>query len=61
MDRVEFAFWDPGANLPPNGWTDAWSGNRPPKLVRIRIVFSTPLGLRWPDIAAATERMPRMN
>jgi general secretion pathway protein J len=58
VDHVEFGYWDPSRNPPPGGWVTAWIGTSPPKLLRIRLVFTKGAGLHWPDIIAATVRDP---
>jgi general secretion pathway protein J len=46
--RLDLGYWPAKGG----GWTTAWRGSAPPRLVRIRIVFST--GDRgWPDLVAA--------
>ena len=56
VDHVEFAYWDPGLNVPPGSWGTAWEGPPLPKLLRIRLVFVKGAGMRWPDIIVATAR-----
>ena len=42
--RLELAYWASGA------WSAAWSADKLPALVRIRIVFSGTAGRRWPPL-----------
>lgn len=58
VDHVELGYWDPSLNLPPGKWVTAWIRTSPPKLLRIRLVFTRGAGLRWPDIIVATARDP---
>lgn len=54
VERLDLAY-TPAASG--GGWTQVWRAAEPPRLVRIRIVFSDPSHPRWPDILAA----PRMD
>jgi general secretion pathway protein J len=51
VDRLDVAYW----RATPNGgsWTFTWSAPEPPRLVRLRVVFSTGDPRHWPDIIAA--------
>jgi general secretion pathway protein J len=50
VERVEMNYW---AESQVGGWTTDWRDSAPPRLVRIRIVFSDPDQPQWPDIVAA--------
>lgn len=56
VDHVEFAYWDPSLQLPPDGWVTAWIGDPVPKLLRVRLIFTKGTGERWPDIIVAIAR-----
>lgn len=44
VERLELAYWTDGA------WVPAWSADKLPALVRIRIVFPGGAGRRWPPL-----------
>ncbi len=44
VERLELAYWASGA------WVPAWSADKLPALVRIRIVFPGATGRRWPPL-----------
>ncbi len=50
VQRLEINYW---AASQVGGWTADWHDSAPPRLVRIRIVFSDPDQAPWPDIVAA--------
>jgi general secretion pathway protein J len=50
VDRLELSYWPASHG---GGWTSSWNDSIPPRLVRLRIVFSSPSQARWPDILAA--------
>jgi general secretion pathway protein J len=50
VERLELSYWPATEG---EGWTQIWHDSAPPRLVRIRIVFSDPGHPPWPDILAA--------
>jgi len=44
VERLELAYWTAGR------WSAAWTADRLPALVRIRLVFSTGSGRHWPPL-----------
>ena len=50
VDHVEFAYWALGR------WSSAWSADKLPSLVRVRIVFPEASGRRWPPLLVAPVR-----
>ena len=58
VERVEFAFWSTDGG---GVWLNNWSGHDLPPLVRIRLHFASGSRRYWPDIIAATQRLPRDN
>lgn len=57
VQQLDLAYWRRATNdNPASGWTDAWSEQALPELVRIRLVFPSGDRRRWPDIVAAPLR-----
>jgi general secretion pathway protein J len=52
VDRLDLSYWDLAAGR----WATAWNGVEPPRLVRLRIVFSPGDRRHWPDIIVAPVR-----
>ena len=50
VERLDLDYWPAG---PDGGWTSAWHGSAPPRLVRIRIIFSDADRPRWPAMVVA--------
>jgi general secretion pathway protein J len=50
IERLELAYWPGRGGM---GWTSTWRDPTPPRLVRIRIIFSDRKHPAWPDIEAA--------
>jgi len=50
VERLDVNYW---RATPAGGWTSVWSDPIPPRLVKIRIVFSDAAHPPWPDIVAA--------
>ena len=60
VERVQFAYW--GHREGNSGqWLAAWTEKGLPPLVRIRLSFLPSSHQIWPDIIAATERLPRQS
>lgn len=54
---IALAYWaKPTPDAPVAGWRTSWAEPTLPALVRIRLVFSTKDGRRWPDITTAPMR-----
>jgi hypothetical protein len=50
VERLDLSYWPAGQS---GGWTPVWNNPAPPRLVRIRIVFSDAGHPLWPEILAA--------
>lgn len=50
VERLDLAYWPAAQD---GGWTPVWHDQTPPRLVRVRIVFTDADRARWPDILAA--------
>jgi general secretion pathway protein J len=50
VERLDLLYWPAKQG---EGWTTIWHDHTPPRLVRIRIVFSDPGQPSWPEIIAA--------
>ncbi len=50
VERLELAYWSAG------GWGAAWTADKLPVLVRIRVVFPAGSGRRWPPLIVAPIR-----
>ncbi len=53
VERIDLAYLPRSGG---GGWLDEWKSDRPPGLVRVRLVFPTGDPRHWPDIVVATER-----
>ncbi len=60
VERVQFAYWGHGEGNA-GQWLAAWTEKGLPPLVRIRLFFLPGSHQSWPDIIAATERLPRQS
>lgn len=50
VERIELSYWPASRG---DSWTPVWTYAEPPRLVRMRIVFSDPARGTWPDIVVA--------
>ena len=56
LEGIDFAFW--GHDQAGASWQTTWTDKGIPQLVRIRLRFPADRHQTWPDIIAATERLP---
>jgi general secretion pathway protein J len=49
VDSIQFSYFYP-SGAPNHGWTEQWSENYLPRLVRVHLTFSDGDAQRWPDM-----------